>query len=195
MAVTVTKPKTRRRGTGTVSAPTVHSSIDAFLNSPKIKDNANTLRAYTGVLDRAAEAIGPDRALADVVDTEVGDALTELWGKAKPTTWNRNRAAVGSWLTWCATKQNWTAPALPAAVERQREPEDTTKAVSRSRIDRLCRRRDVPLREKTLWRMLYGYERDTAERGRQRRDLGEAGSVPRQHRWSTAGAKTVDQEI
>jgi hypothetical protein len=40
-----------------------------------------------------------------------------------------------------------------------------------------------------------GYERDTAERGRQRRDLGEAGSVPRQHRWSTAGAKTVDQEI
>ncbi|MGB6162493.1 MAG: site-specific integrase [Pseudonocardiaceae bacterium] len=151
----MTKLKTRRRGAGTVSAPTVHSSIDAFLNSSKIKGNANTLRAYTGVLDRAAEAIGPDRALADVADTEVGDALTELWGKAKPATWNRNRAAVGSWLTWCATKQNWTAPTLPAAVERQREPEDTTKAVSRSRIDRLCRRRDVPLREKTLWRMLY----------------------------------------
>lgn len=32
---------------------------------------------------------------------------------------------------------------------------DTTKAVSRSHIDRLCGRRDVPLREKTLWRMLY----------------------------------------
>ncbi|WP_232295502.1 site-specific integrase [Parafrankia sp. EUN1f] len=27
--------------------------------------------------------------------------------------------------------------------------------MSRARIDRLCRRRDVPLREKTLWRMLY----------------------------------------
>jgi integrase len=27
--------------------------------------------------------------------------------------------------------------------------------VSRLRIDRLCRWRDVPLREKTLWRMLY----------------------------------------
>ena len=35
------------------------------------------------------------------------------------------------------------------------EHNDETKAVSRSRIDRLCRRRDVPLREKTLWRMLY----------------------------------------
>lgn len=48
-----------------------------------------------------------------------------------------------------------SSPALLPSVERQREPEDTTKAVSRSRIDRLCRRRDVPLREKTLWRMLY----------------------------------------
>lgn len=27
--------------------------------------------------------------------------------------------------------------------------------MSRSKIDRLCRRRDVPLREKTLWRLLY----------------------------------------
>lgn len=155
MTTTVAKLKTRRHGAGTVSVPTVRSSIDAFLDSPKINGNANTLRAYTSVLDRAAEEIGRDRALADVTDSEVGGVLTELWGMARPATWNRNRAAVGSWLTWCATKQNWTAPALPASVERQREPEDTTKAVSRSRIDRLCRRRDVPLREKTLWRMLY----------------------------------------
>ncbi|QGK72213.1 tyrosine-type recombinase/integrase [Allosaccharopolyspora coralli] len=73
----------------------------------------------------------------------------------KPATWNRNRAAVGSWLAWCADKKNWATPALPATVERQRENNDDTQAVSRSRIDRLCRRRDVPLREKTLWRMRY----------------------------------------
>ena len=51
-----------------------------------------------------------------------------------------------------------------AALGRARTPcsgaaapgnNDNTKAVFRSRIDRLCRRRDVPLREKTLWRMLY----------------------------------------
>jgi len=104
---------------------------------------------------RTAEQVGPGRKLADVDDTEIGDALTELWGKAKPATWNRNRAAVGSWLTWCADKQHWAGPALPGSAERQRENNDDTKAVSRSRIDRLCRRRDVPLREKTLWRMLY----------------------------------------
>lgn len=44
---------------------------------------------------------------------------------------------------------------MPEAAERRREVVDETRAVSRSRIDRLCRRRDVPLREKTLWRMLY----------------------------------------
>ncbi|MGH3669350.1 MAG: tyrosine-type recombinase/integrase [Pseudonocardiaceae bacterium] len=155
MAATVTTLDNRRRGTGKAGGPTVRAAIDAFLDSPKIKGNRNTLRAYTGVLDRTAEQIGAVRALAGVEDSEIGDALTELWGKAKPATWNRNRAAVGSWLAWCTDKQNWTAPELPASTERERENNDDTKAVSRSRIDRLCRRRDVPLREKTLWRMLY----------------------------------------
>jgi len=155
MTATVTKLDNRRRGTGTAGGPTVRTSIDAFLDTPKIKGNANTLRAYTNVLDRAAEVIGPGRKLAEVDDDEVGDALAELWGGAKPATRNRNRAAVGSWLAWCADKQHWAGPALPGSAERQRENNDDTKAVSRSRIDRLCRRRDVPLREKTLWRMLY----------------------------------------
>jgi integrase len=104
-------------------------------------------------------AFRPPSALAGLVgnpnDHEIASALIGLWGDAKPATWNRNRAAVGSWLAWCAGKQHWAAPALPAAAQRRRENNDYTKAVSRSRIDRLCRRRDVPLREKTLWRLLY----------------------------------------
>jgi integrase len=90
-----------------------------------------------------------------VDDGEIGEALTTLWGEAAPSTWNRNGAAVGSWLAWCADKQHWAGPAVTAATERRRENNDDTKVVPRSRIDRLCRRRDVPLRKKTLWRMLY----------------------------------------
>jgi hypothetical protein len=48
---------------------------------------------------------GREYAFRDVDDTEIGDALNELWGKAKSCD--------------------------------------------------LCRRRDVPLREMALWRMLY----------------------------------------
>lgn len=155
MAATVTKLHNRRRATDTASGPTVRAALDTFLDTPKIAGNPNTLRAYASVLDRIAERLDPERALAEVTDTEIGDALTELWGQAKPATWNRNRAAVGSWLAWCTDKQHWTSPTLPGSAERQREHNDDTKAVSRSRIDRLCRRRDVPLREKTLWRLLY----------------------------------------
>jgi hypothetical protein len=52
------------------------------------------------VLRRVAMQIGEDRPLVSVDDNDVGDALLELWAAAKPSTWNRNRAAVGSWLTW-----------------------------------------------------------------------------------------------
>jgi integrase len=68
---------------------------------------------------------------------------------------NRNRAAVSSWLGWCATKAKWTAPAVPATCERRKEPDDQTKAVDPAVIDRICTHRDIPLRERVLWRMLY----------------------------------------
>jgi hypothetical protein len=118
MAATVTELQTRRGECGATGGVTVRASIDAFLDSPKIKGNSNTLRAYTNVLDRISEQLGPDRALAGAQDDEIGEALATLWGQTKPATWNRNRAAVGSWLTWCADKQHWTVPVLPAATER-----------------------------------------------------------------------------
>jgi integrase len=145
------RPAPSRSGGG----PTVRQAVDAFLDAPKVRGNANTVRAYTNVLDRAAAELGPDRPLAGVTEDEIAAVLEELWGSAAAATWNRNRAAVGSWLAWCTDKKRWTAPVVPAAAERRREHNDKTKAVPRSRIDRLCRRRDVPLREKTLWRMLY----------------------------------------
>jgi len=93
----------------------VRAAVDAFLDAPAIRGNPHTLRAYTNMLDRAAEVLGPARALADVTDDEIGDVLTGLWGTAKPATWNRNRAAVGSWLTWCATRQHWTTRTVGTA--------------------------------------------------------------------------------
>jgi integrase len=62
---------------------------------------------------------------------------------------------VVSWLTWCATRKRWPAPQLPGDAERRKEHSDTTRALPRARIERLLSRRDIPLREKTLWRMLY----------------------------------------
>ncbi|MEV7803157.1 tyrosine-type recombinase/integrase [Microbispora sp. NPDC088329] len=76
-------------------------------------------------------------------------------GTCAPAIWNRNRAAITSWLTWCQTKKHWAAPSVPADAERRKETADETRAVAKTTIHRLLSRRDVPLREKTLWRMLY----------------------------------------
>jgi integrase len=62
---------------------------------------------------------------------------------------------VVSWLTWCAGGKRWPAPQLSGDAERRKEHADTTRALPRARIERLLSRRDIPLREKTLWRMLY----------------------------------------
>lgn len=114
----------------------------------------NTRRAYAAVLDKALDHLGPDRALAEVTGEELASVFTAAWGASAPATWNRNRAAVSSWLTWCA-KNRWAAPELPPVLERRPEHADHTTALPRVAIQRQFSRRDVPLREKTLWRMLY----------------------------------------
>jgi len=46
-------------------------------------------------------------------------------------------------------------PPIPADAERRRENVDHTKAVAKTKLERLLSRRDLPLRDKTLYRMLY----------------------------------------
>ena len=110
-------------------------------------------RSYTGVLDRPLGQLGADRPLAEVRGEDLAELLERLWGQRAPATFNRNRAAVSAWLTWCATNR-LPAPSLPPGVERRREPTNATRAVPRAAIERALSRRDVPLRERTLWRML-----------------------------------------
>jgi len=133
---------------------TLAEAADLFLSSPRV-GSPNTRRAYAGVLDRLAAELGPGRHLGTVPGDEVAAALRGLWGESAPATWNRNRAAVASWLNWCAQKKRWPAPQLPPDAERRKENSDATRALPRARVERLLSRRDVPLREKTLWRMLY----------------------------------------
>jgi integrase len=135
-------------------AVTLAEAADAFLSSPRAA-SANTHRAYAGVIDRLTAELGPHRQLAAVPGDEVAAALRRLWGDRAPATWNRNRAAVVSWLNWCASRKRWSAPQLPGDAERRKENSDATRALPRDRVERLLSRRDIPLREKTLWRMLY----------------------------------------
>lgn len=135
----------------TGKALTVHAAADRFLDSV---DNPNTARGYATAVGKMAEQLGEGRPLAAVADDEIGQALELLWGNAAVNTWNTRRAAVLSWLGWCA-QRGYEGPSVPAWAKRLTPPDSQTPARSKAAIDRLIARRDVHLREKTLYRMLY----------------------------------------
>jgi len=67
------------------------------------------------------------------------------------------------WLTWYQAKKTLARPSVPADCERRQENSGETKAVPRTAVQRLLSRRDIPLREKTLRRMLYETAAPAAE--------------------------------
>ena len=144
----------------TAAPRTLRASAEDFLDTIR---SPNTRRAYSIAIVKTVDHLDghapdglpePSRPLATVSDGEIGDALETLWGTAAVNTWNARRAAVGKWLSWCR-EQGWDTPAVPASAARSTPPDSDTPVHSRTTIDRLIGRRDVHLREKTLWRMLY----------------------------------------
>jgi integrase len=134
-------------------ASTIQAAAGAFLSSPRYA-NPDTRRGYTGVLDRLLAGLGASRPLAGVSGEELAGLLEQLWGQRVPATWNRNRGAAAGWLSWCAASR-LPAPVMPASAERRRDHLSAIRAVPRPAIDRALTPHDVPLREKTLWRMAY----------------------------------------
>ena len=81
-------------------------------------------------------------------------AAARAWGHLGPATWNRNIAALRSFLRWYSHDDELPAR-LMRHLRRRREPADRTRAIPYPVLERLFTRESVPLREKTLWRLLY----------------------------------------
>jgi hypothetical protein len=87
------------------------------------------------VVDKVIGELGALRQLVEVTEAEIGGVVEGLWGAAGESTWNRNRAVVSSWLTWCRDKQRWSAPAVPSSCERRKEHTDATKDLAKSALE------------------------------------------------------------
>ena len=127
----------------------LQAAVDAFLSQPVLSEQTRrsyrlTLAALTAALDSAGAE--PSR--------EAIEAAAHLrWGRVAPATWNRHAATVRSFLRYAARHR--LLPELGVELDRRREPADRTRALPKAALERLWARRDVPLGDRTLWRLLY----------------------------------------
>jgi integrase len=132
--------------------PTLGVAAEAFLARRDL--DADTLRSYGQTLRRLRRDLGDHTALQEVTAELVAAVVDQAWAHAAARTVNRHRAALRSFTTWAAGR-GWLTIDLAALVERRPQIQDRTRAIDRPTIAALWDRRDIGLREKTLWRLLY----------------------------------------
>ena len=132
--------------------PSLSGAVEAFFAGRDLA--AETRRTYRKALDPLVEALDGARAVTDLDADHVAAVFTERWDGCAPATWNTRRVAVQSFASWCG--ERWPlAENLLLGVPARRRAADNTRAIPLEDLEELWRRRTVPLREKTLWRMLY----------------------------------------
>ncbi len=129
---------------------TIAEAAEAFLARPM---SETTRRSYAQTMGRLG-ALHGDLAVAALDGATLDRFADTAWGACAPATWNRHVATLRS-FTAHARRRGWTVGDPAAGLERRREPEDRTKAIAASSLERLFRRADVAVREKCLWRLLY----------------------------------------
>ena len=143
---------------------TVADAADAYLATLHHPETKGTRRVYGNVFRAVAGELGADTDMDAVTAGALGDAFRARWGKCKRATWNANRGAVSSLLAYCQC-QEWIASAdsLMREIESRKIAVDRSRALARADIDRILSDPKTPLRDKTLFRMLYETAARSAE--------------------------------
>jgi site-specific recombinase XerD len=136
----------------------VGTAIARYLATLDHPETAGTRRVYASTLRQLAAHLGPDGSVTALEDPDVADGVTEWftgrWGQRAPATFNRNldavRSAIGYWR-----EQDWITTDPTRPLRRRGRAPDRTRALPRADIEQLLTRDDLPIRERTLWRMLY----------------------------------------
>ena len=132
--------------------PSLSGAVEAYFAHRDLA--AETRRTYRKALTPLVEAAGGDRPVTDLHPQLVAAVFTDRWDGCAAATWNTRRTAVQAFASWCRDRWPLTGDPLAEVAPRRRSV-DNTRAIPLEDLEELWRRRTVPLREKTLWRMLY----------------------------------------
>ncbi|APE25740.1 MULTISPECIES: RNA polymerase sigma factor [Streptomyces] len=129
------------------SLPTLGEAVRDFLGRDEL--DAATVRSYGQTLRRLRLALGEELPLAGLTAEQVSRVFAASWGGAAAGTWNRHRAAVRSFGAWASLD------GLAAGLERRAGTRARVRALDPEELGALWGRTDLPLRERTLWRLLH----------------------------------------
>jgi site-specific recombinase XerD len=142
----------------------LRTATEAFLAERDLASSSRT--KYRATLERVLRELDERQSVRNLAPREVVDVAQQCWPAVAPATWNRHVATLRSFTAFCR-RQGWCIDDPAAALERRREPSDETRALPVRAVEALWSRRDVALRERTLWRLLY----ETAARATEILDL------------------------
>jgi site-specific recombinase XerD len=149
------------RGVATAGRPTAGGAplgpaVASFLAERDLAPSSH--RVYVLALDRHLDRLGADTPLAQVSPRALADFMTGTYPHLAPASYNRVVATLASLFAY-TTCQGWTSTSPATGLERRRP-----------RLDRAAHARaraipapellafldaDHPVREKTLWWLLY----------------------------------------
>ena len=119
---------------------------------------ASSARVYQLALDRLVSYLGAETPVSVLDARALARFMASAYPHLAPASWNRVAATLGSFFAY-TTRQGWTATSPAAGLERRRHrvdraAHDRPRAIAEARLlDFLDGRH--PVREKTLWWMLY----------------------------------------
>jgi integrase/recombinase XerC/integrase/recombinase XerD len=137
-------------------------AVEAYLGTLSGAEQASTRRTYGRILRRVVAEFGAETA-PDQVDAErFAEWFGSQWADRAPSTWNVSldaaRSAEAYWQ-----RQSWLAADFSRLLVRRKPRPDRGRALSRGEVDQLLTRKDISLRERTLWRLLYETAARSAE--------------------------------
>jgi integrase len=132
-----------------IPCDTIGQAVTDYLDAGDFTASSRT--TYTRVLQGMALALGSERTVAELDAGELAGWFVRTRDAYMPTTWNRDQVIVRAFVRHL--QQRGATLELPALGHRRVRP-DTTRALSRADIARILEA-PAPLRDKTLWRLLY----------------------------------------